>query len=203
MKHAVILGHPSGHSFNAAIAQRYIDTAHALGHETVFRDLYEIQYEPRLSHGEMPKAGGFAPCADVVRERAFIGDADVFAFVYPLWFNTPPAIVSGYIQRVFGMGFGFTPRQHGGNQPLLTGRRLITITTSGAPTQWLVREGAWEALNTLFDSHLADMCGLETAEHLHFGPVTSGMRTDVAEEYLHCTEDAVRRLVRMNPGAAA
>lgn len=194
MKHALIVGHPSPRSFCMSLARRYADVARELGDTVAFRDLYEIQFEPRLSDAEIPKPGGFTPAADVLREREFIHDADVFAFIYPLWFNAPPAIVTGYVQRVFAMGFGYSPPRGGGNQPLLAGRKLATFTSSGAPTEWLVKEGAWAAIQNLFDEHFANVCGLTIAEHLHFGDVTPGMRPDVAAAHFRSTEDAVRRL---------
>jgi NAD(P)H dehydrogenase (quinone) len=70
-----------------------------------------------------PRPAGFAPGADVARERELLADADVFAFIYPLWFNVPRAVVTGYVQRVFGMGFGYGPIREGRNQPLPEGRR--------------------------------------------------------------------------------
>ena len=130
MKHAVILAHPALKSLNAAIARTYADAVEGLGHEVIVRDLYRMRFDPCLSAAEIP--GPKAPVfrKDVVGERARLADVDVFAFVYPLWFNAPPAILKGYVDRVFSMGFGFTPG-FGGTEPALTGRRLISFTTSG------------------------------------------------------------------------
>src|SRR5690349_22497846 len=101
MKHAVILAHPSRASLNAALAHTYVETAERLGHEVVVRDLYAMRFDPCLKAAEIPgpKAPRFR--ADVQRERTILDDADVFAFVYPLWFNGPPAILKGYVDRVF------------------------------------------------------------------------------------------------------
>lgn len=196
MKHALILGHPKARSFASAVAGAYREAAQGAGAQVVLRDLYDIQFEPRLSAAETPSPDGFAPAADVLREREFIGDADVFAFVYPLWFNAPPAIISGYVQRVFGMGFGYGPVAAGGNAPLLKGRKLVTFTSSGAPTEWLVREGGWEALQKLFDEHFADACGMVVAEHVHFGGLSAATRPDVIESYLARTRETATRLSR-------
>jgi len=194
VKHAIILGHPSGRSFAGAVAGAYRQAAAEAGDDVMLRDLYDIQFEPRLSAAETPKPSGFEPAADVLREREFIGDADVFVFVYPLWFNAPPAIISGYVQRVFGMGFGFGPVRGGGNAPLLKGRKLVTFTSSGAPTEWLVREGAWQAMATLFDQHFADVCGMIVAERLHFGGLSAATRPDVIEAHLEQTRRTVERI---------
>jgi NAD(P)H dehydrogenase (quinone) len=172
MKHAIILGHPNPESFTKAVAAEYEAAARGRGHEVVVRDLYDIGFDPRLGAEEIPRPAGFAPGADVAQERALLADVDVFAFVYPLWFNVPPAVVTGYVQRVFGMGFGYGPIHGGRNQPLLEGRRLISFSSSGAPTEWLKAEGAWEALQNLFDRHVADTCGMRALNHVHFGRVS-------------------------------
>lgn len=180
MKHAVILAHPKAASFNAAVAQTYAEAARALGHDVVLRDLYAIGFDPCLKAAEMPTAAGFAPGADVTAERKLLGDADVFAFVYPLWFNAPPAILKGYVDRVFGMGFGFEPAA-GGTQGLLEGRQLISFTSSGAPEEWVQQTGALAALETLFDRHVAAVCGMTVAGHVHVGEVTAGLTGDWME----------------------
>ena len=124
----------------------------------------------------------------MVAEREQIADADVFAFVYPFWFNAPPAILKGYVDRVFSLGFGYEP-VFGGTSPLLEGRRLISFTTSGAPERWVHSTGAYEALMTLFDRHLAAVCGMSVVDHVHEGGVVPGM-TEEAFEAIMARVDA-------------
>jgi NAD(P)H dehydrogenase (quinone) len=175
MKHAVIVAHPDRDSFNVTVARRYGLAAEALGHQVELRDLYRIGFDPRLQASEIPRPGGFAPGEDVKAERAAIGDADVFVLVYPLWFNGPPAMLKGYFDRVFGMGFGYSPHGSEGNRPMLAGRKLISFTSSGAPTDWMNQEGSLAALRNLVDDHLAGVCGFEVVDHIHFGGVFPGM----------------------------
>ena len=106
MRHAVIVAHPRRRSVTCAIAQAYAEAARALGHEVVERDLYRLGFDPCLKAEEIPDAEPPRFGEDVRREREALKDADVFAFVYPLWFNAPPAILKGYVDRVFSMGFG-------------------------------------------------------------------------------------------------
>lgn len=186
MKHAVILVHPADRSFTGAMADAYAKTVEASGGDVVLRDLYRLGFDPRLQASEIPTAAGFHISEDVAAERALLADADVFALFYPLWFNAPPALMKGYIDRVFGMGFGYGPGPDG-QSPLLGGRRLISFTSSGAPEAWVHETGAFDALYTLFDRHIADMCGLQIVEHVHTGGVVSGfpeMAVDQARDRL-------------------
>lgn len=189
MKHAVIAAHPDPESFTLTMARTYCAAVERRGGEAILRDLYSIEFDPCLKAGELP--GGFAAEADVAAERELIGDAQVFAFFYPLWFNAPPAMLKGYVDRVFGMGFGFGPQVGGQNEPLLVGRRMISFTSSGAPEQWLQDSGAWTAIRILFDSHFAQVCGMGVVDHIHFGGVTRGMKVEAVAD----CQDRVRRAV--------
>ncbi|HWA30159.1 MAG TPA: NAD(P)H-dependent oxidoreductase [Rhizomicrobium sp.] len=177
MKHAVILAHPKSDSFTATMAASYCEAAESHGVQIALRDLYRTGFDPCLRADEIPWSADFTTHADVAAERAILRDADVFALFYPLWLNAPPAILKGYLERVFGMGFGYG-RSRGGTEPLLSGRKLISFTSSGAPMDWVVQTGAWQAIRVLFDSHFASVCGMDVADHVHFGNVVPGIRPD-------------------------
>jgi NAD(P)H dehydrogenase (quinone) len=194
MKHAVIVGHPNPDSFTLTVAKTYCNAVVRRGHEPLLRDLYRMNFDPRLQAGEIPKPDGFAPAEDIKAERALIADAKVFTFIYPLWFDAPPAIVKGYVDRVFGMGFGYGPIAGGGNQPLLDGRMMLSFSASGAPTEWLEEEGTWPALRALFDGYVAKVCGLQLLDHVHFGGVTPGLPELFIEQSLQTVRDTVERL---------
>lgn len=191
MKHAVIVAHPKPESFNLSVAAAYADMARQLKHEVVVRDLYRMGFDPRLQAGEIPTPGGFAPGPDVVAEREILKDVDVFAFVHPLWFYAPPAMIVGYVDRVFGMGFGLGPIQGGGNVPLLDGRKLISFTSTGSPIEWLQDEGAWSAIRQIFVQHLAKVCGLAVLDHVHFGGIWPGMQPEMIADRLGKVRETV------------
>lgn len=202
MKHAVILAHPSRRSLNAAIARTYAESAQKLGHEVITRDLNAMRFDPCLKAAEIPgpKAPKFRP--DVLREREMLEDVDVFALVYPIWFNGPPAILKGYIDRVFGMGFGFEPG-FGGTNPRLQGRRLISFTTSGSPDFWMHDTEALSGLERLFDAHLGGTCGLNVVDHAHYGGMVAGLTTEAYEEVLARVRTTVSAHFRAHPSYAA
>jgi NAD(P)H dehydrogenase (quinone) len=101
-------------------------------------------------------------------------------------------MLKGYLDRVFGLGFAYG-RGKAGNEPLLTGRKLISFTASGAPSEWVRKTGAWEAVRTLFDEHVSAVCGLTVVDHVHFGSVVPGIRGDVVARHQQSVRDAVAR----------
>ena len=198
MKHAVIIAHPKPGSLTVAAGLAYADAVGALGHDVIVRDLYRMGFDPCLKAAEIPGPGGYAFGADIVAERAILADVDVFAFVYPFWFNAPPAILMGYVDRVFGMDFGFR-QGPAGNEPRLAGRSLISFSFSGAPDQWVRDTGALASLQAVFESHLCNVCGLRLADHLHTGGIVPDLRKDAVEDILA----AVRAAAIDNFGAKA
>jgi len=183
MKHAVIVAHPDARSLTRSIAEAYAKSVRALGQEVLVRDLYSMGFDPCLKASEIPSPAGFRFEADVVAERKLLADVDVFALVYPFWFNAPPAILKGYVDRVFSMGFGYEPGL-GGTESLLDGKKLISFSLSGAPEHWVRDTGALQALTTLFDRHLCAMCGLQMVDHVHAGRVVSNMTQEAVDEVL-------------------
>ena len=192
MQHALIVAHPNPKSFVTSLAVAYGEAAESLGHKTIMRDLYGMGFDPCLKADEIPTATGYAPRPDIVGERVILRDIDVFALFYPFWLNAPPAMLKGYLDRVFGMGFAYGKGKFG-NEPLLTGRKLISFTASGAPTEWVMKTGAWEAVRNLFDEHVAAVCGLQIADHIHFGGIVPGIRSDVVLRHQQSVRDVVAR----------
>lgn len=173
MKHALVIARPGDRSFTASVAETYRRTVESLGQETVTRDLCRMGFDPRMAADEIPGAPQAAPRPDAAAERAILAGCDVFAFFYPFWLNAPPAMLKGYLERVFGFGFAYGSEGHSFN-PLLKGRRMISFTSSGAPGDWLKKTGAMDAVQTLFDRYFAELCGLTLLDHIHFGGITPG-----------------------------
>ncbi len=192
MRHAVILSHPDPTSFNASVAKAYVASVEALGQSAIVRDLYAEAFDPRLPASELPWSPHYALAPVIAAERAHLDSADVIAFVYPLWFNAPPAMLKGYAERVFGMGFGYGPTDLG-TRPLLVGKSLISVSTSGAPNAWVGQTGAMQRLREGFDDHLAAVCGLSVLDHLHLGGITPGIREDAAQAMFDKVSQLVRR----------
>lgn len=198
MKHAVIFAHPSPDSFTASVADSYVKACEALGHDVIRRDLYRMGFDPCLKPEEIPTADNFRPAPDVVEERALLKSRDVFVLVYPLWLNTPPALLKGYLERVFGFGFAYGGSGHSYN-PLLKGRKLISFSSSGAPMAWVRQTGAFSAIQTLFDSYFAELCGMASLQHVHFGSITRG----ASEFYIRANLDEVTKTVNAHFGRQA
>lgn len=171
IKHVIIACHPKAESFTLAMATRYAETVRSHGHEAIIRDLYRMSFDPLLKPAERDGA----PARDVTKEWAIIGKPDVFVLAYPIWFGAPPAMLKGYIDRVFGAGRKRGQGGEGGTGELLAGRRLVSLTSSGSERSWLDEQGVLKSLHAVYDSYFAKVFGFVESHRQHFDGVTADL----------------------------
>lgn len=192
-RHAVILCHPDGTSFNHAIAAAYCEAVRAAGQAVVLRDLYAIGFDPVLKAAERPSVHAGVPGQDVLDERARIAGCDVFVLVYPIWFGTAPAMLKGYVERVFGAGVQPATLQRPADSALLGGKRLLSFTTSAASRMWLDDQGLGTGLTGVLDQYLVHAFGMRSQEHRRFADIAPGLGEQIAHQHLRRVADHARR----------
>lgn len=197
IRHLIVLGHPGPDGFNHAVAAAYGDVVRGCGQEPVLRDLYSLDFDPRLTAAERSAAGQGAPGEDVRIELDLIRDCEVIALVYPIWFGMPPAIIKGYVDRVFGAGFAAANLKTGAPSALLHGKRLMIFSSSATTRPWLEEQGQWQGLRQTFDLYLQTVFGFREVRHVHFDAVVEGGKPHYVDECLTYVEDAARELCAM------
>lgn len=167
MKHLIIYAHPNANSLNHHFKQTIVDLLEKQHAEVVVRDLYQLNFDPVLSLGDMEgqRRGTVAP--DVKQEQEFIVWADQLTFIYPIWWTGMPAIMKGYIDRV--MSYGFAYRYDEGIQKgLLTGKTAVIINSHGKSHGEYEASGMDKALSLTSDKGIYTYCGLTIKQHFFF-----------------------------------
>jgi putative NADPH-quinone reductase len=139
MRVLVVYCHPVPDSFCAALHRAVLDGLAEAGHEVRDRDLYAEGFDPVLTEAERRAyhdAG--ANTAGVADHLADLRWAEGLVFVYPTWWYGLPAMLKGWLDRVWVPGEAFLlPDGPGPIRPGLTNiRRLGVVTTHGAPWWW-------------------------------------------------------------------
>ncbi len=193
MRHLVIAAHPSAKSFNHAVVETYMSAVTERKHRVEYRDLYAANFNPVLSARDLAAVGRGRAAKDIREEQAAIRRADVITMIAPLWWSGFPAMLKGYVDRVFCAGFAYVIKQEE-YLPGLAGKKGVIITTSAADSEELKSSGRLRAFKTVFDEGLMEFCGIDLVQHLYLGGIEPGMSRADGEERLA----SVRRLVERN-----
>ncbi len=126
--------HPLADSFHAALRERALAGLSGAGHSVDLCDLYAEGFDPILS------AEGRRSYHDTTRNRLGIETyverlqaAEGLVLQFPVWSFGPPAMLKGFVDRLFMPGVGFDISDPGNVRKLLNYRRLAGITTYGRP----------------------------------------------------------------------
>ncbi len=168
MRHLIIYAHPNSESLNHHFKEIVIKNLTKSGHEIVVRDLYELEFNPVLSMNDMIDQMKGTLEEKIIAEQEYISWAENIIFIYPIWWTGMPAIMKGYIDRIFTYGFAYRYDQRI-QKGLLTGKSAIIINTHGKSNAEYATTGMDKALSLTSDRGIYQYCGLEIKEHFFFG----------------------------------
>ena len=185
MRQLVILGHPSEKSLNKAIADSYVKGAKDAGFQVREISLSRLKFDPILHEGynkrqELEK--------DLVQAQKDIVWADHLVFVYPTWWGSVPALLKGFIDRVFLPGFAFKMKE--GKlipEKLLEGKSARLIVTAGGPRWFYVVMG--HSGNRLMRTFTLNFCGIKPVKTTLFGKIKKNMDKKEIKKILKKTEE--------------
>jgi putative NADPH-quinone reductase len=140
MRVLVVFAHPVEESFGAALYRRLIEGLKRNGREVRGLDLYAEDFDPVMSaihHRDYHTPGHNA--APVAEQLDHLRWAEALIFVYPTWWYSLPAMLKGWIDRVwvphvtFELPKGLQPVR-GKMQNI---RVLGGVSTYGSPWWWI------------------------------------------------------------------
>ena len=148
-----IFAHPEPKSFNSSMKEMAIRTLKDKGNNVRLSDLYVMDFKPVLDKNDFlqrKKRDSFNPfleqmtaskegtfSEDIMTEMEKIKWADVLIFQFPIFFTGMPAIMKGWIDRVFAAGFAFSPiKNRVYENGLLQGKKAMMVISTGAEEDW-------------------------------------------------------------------
>jgi NAD(P)H dehydrogenase (quinone) len=134
MRVFVVYAHPSQTSFSAALHSRALSAFRARGHEVDDCDLYAERFDPLLTREDFlayndTHANRYRVVSYVDRLLA----ANALLLIYPVWNEGFPAVLKGFLDRVFLPGVSFSKDPDGAVKPALANiSKLGAVCTYGA-----------------------------------------------------------------------
>jgi NAD(P)H dehydrogenase (quinone) len=158
MRVLIVHAHPEPASFSGAMTQSARVALRDVGHEVVVSDLYAMGFDPisdrrnfvsvqdperfsqQVEEAHASRVDGYAPALQAEMDKLAWCTALVFQF--PLWWLGMPAIMKGWIDRVFAVG-----RAYGGgkwfDRGWLSGKRAMCALTVGGSAEAYSHRGAY------------------------------------------------------------
>lgn len=164
----LINGHPDKDSFNFSLSDAYIRGVHKSKADLKSIFISSLKFDPNLQFGYR-KRTTLEP--DLIEAQEKILWADHLVFFYPVWWGSLPAILKGFIDRVFLPGFAM---QHHKNSvwwdKLLTGKSARIICTMDQPN-WYYRIFFRQPSHEMMKRTVLMFCGINPVRITSLGPV--------------------------------
>ncbi|NUP30934.1 MAG: flavodoxin family protein [Streptomycetaceae bacterium] len=141
----IVYAHPAATSLTRDLLDAFVAGLAEAGHTHTISDLYAMGFRPELTAAEYARESAYdaaAPVpAEVAAEHARLAAADVWAFVYPVWWNDCPAVLKGWFDRVWTVGWAYRPVR-------VVARKALVLCTAGYTEEHLRETGCYQAMRT-------------------------------------------------------
>lgn len=149
----IVYAHPEPTSLTRQLVEVTAQTVDGQGHKVVLSDLYGIGWKAVFDENDFPNranpkrlsfimesAHAYSTgqqTGDVVIEQEKLRSADAVIMQFPLWWFGPPAILKGWIERVYAFGFGYGYKDgtnvHRYGEGALKGKKALVCVLTGGP----------------------------------------------------------------------
>ncbi|MHA1994144.1 MAG: NAD(P)H-dependent oxidoreductase [Candidatus Hodarchaeales archaeon] len=187
MKILIVYSHPNPESFNHAILENLVSSIHHSEHQIDIVDLYADGFDPILKNNDFIQFRENNIPLDVAEQQSRVLDADLLIFVHPIWWGGFPAMLKGYFDRVFSIGFAYTMGEYG-PEGLLTSKRVQVIRTTALSEEAYMKSGVENLIRTLLEYKFIVVCGVSDLQHHVFYEVPS-VSAEVRKEYLNQVQE--------------
>lgn len=166
-----VLSHPRRQSLTGAVLDGFVAGLAEAGHKSEIADLHAEKFDPVLLPPDEPDWNdGNKRYSDAVhREMARIERNDAIALFFPVWWWSMPAMLKGWIDRVWNNGWAYGDRN-------LKGKRAIAFGIAGATQASYVKREYDRAMEIQIRVGILQFCGIEDAR-LHVFYDSFGDRT--------------------------
>ncbi len=154
MKTLIVYAHPEPTSLNGSLKDFVAQRLRQSGHEVEVSDLYAMGWKAVVDaadftdrdpnqpfHPEIASQHGYASdtqTADIAHEQRKLQEADLLILQFPLWWFSMPAILKGWVDRVFAYGLAYGVGEHSDKkwgerygEGSFKGKRAMLIVTTG------------------------------------------------------------------------
>ena len=160
-----VLSHPDPASLSHAVAARFNAGAEAAGHSVETADLHAEGFDPRWQMEDLAQFEDRPMPDDVLTEQARIDRCDALCMVFPLFWWGMPAMLKGWVDRVWSQGWAYDDVDDP-NRSLLRPRTCVMLIPAGASPQSMAPYGYGPAMDTIWRTGTLGYFGM-TEKRIH------------------------------------
>lgn len=159
MNTLVVVSHPDPHSLTHQVAHSVVEAIRSTGTTVETADLAAESFDPRFSAADLSlfRGNGSTP-SDVAEEQTRIDRAEHLILVFPMYWWSMPALLKGWIDRVFVEGWAY---EYGDRVFVKKLDRLTIhlVVVAGDDADSFERHGVHEAIRTQIERGIIEYCG--------------------------------------------
>ncbi|MCL2012436.1 MAG: NAD(P)H-dependent oxidoreductase [Cystobacterineae bacterium] len=161
----MVLAYPNKEGFCYAAFESLKKGLEAAGHEIRISDLYQENFNPVLVFNENKLRRNLQHDPEVQAYREAILWAEHLVFVFPIWWSGMPAILKGFIDRVFAKGFAYEYAGSSKMTGLLKNKTAWIVNMQDAPgivrfLPFIIHDYGWVLKKQILRS-----CGFKKVQH--------------------------------------
>jgi putative NADPH-quinone reductase len=159
MKVLTVFSHPRRESLSGAVLDAFAGGLREAGHEVEIADLHGEGFDPVMVEADEPDWDDSRKRYSdaVLREQARIAKSDALAFVFPVWWWSLPAMLKGWVDRVWNNGWAY-------GDVKLTHRKAVLLALAAGGGKSYRDSGYLAAMETQIIQGIMDYCGIADAK---------------------------------------
>ena len=155
-----VVCHPRKDSFTFAVLDSFAAGVREAGDTLEVADLYREQFNPVMSERDLEQFNGVAMPDEILREQERVERCDALCLIFPTWWYGMPAMMKGWLDRVWSAGWAYDWR-HDPEGSLLKPRPCTLLVPTGASAEQAKDWGCPERLDHVWRVGVLGYCGVE------------------------------------------
>ncbi|PHM36641.1 NADH dehydrogenase [Xenorhabdus mauleonii] len=158
----IVISHPIPDSLSGHVAHYIADSIRQSNPENSaeIADLAKEGFDPRFTESDIAAFYKKSlPPADVIAEQSRIALSDALVLVYPIYWWTMPALIKGWIDRVFCHGWAYNEHPDGRLEKKLQHLPVHLVALGAGGRDTYLKHGFMDALETQINHGIFDYCG--------------------------------------------
>ncbi|TQV83828.1 NAD(P)H-dependent oxidoreductase [Denitrobaculum tricleocarpae] len=175
MRLLTVFAHPFQTKYPSAVMNAFHTPLVEAGYDVDILDLHQEGFDPRFTEDDHAHFWGGPVPPEIAAAHQRVNAADRLAFVFPVYWWGMPALMKGWIERVFTQGWaykfgdGVEDRGKGAKSSLLGNKPTVLIGIAGSKQPTYEKYGYDVAMRTQIDVGTFAYCGIADVEsHLIF-----------------------------------